>query len=281
MTMRYTRKFFAITILAGIFYLPTISPSYSQHLIQKDGSRISIHKIDAFSGWLWKGVTRALELNRDFLVSERNCPTRWYTPKEISWAKKDYRTRIREKWGGIQKYVGNKCDIILIFDKNGQLQLDLDYLNNNFGHRYTPVNIFIVPKNEKIEYIKGTLEYEHIKTGKQNVRLFNNNRKVVCEGYLEISTNDKGVFDLGCFDKRIEIKGFNTLRNIVFGQTHSVGSGVTNQGSLFLYVTTFMGTALEKEYPGITSATDRDSLLRSVMASKSQTYPENDDDHQY
>lgn len=267
MKSRYKIDLLGIAILAGIFYLPTTSPSYSQHLTQKDGSKIQIHNINAFSGWLRKGVARAINLNRDFLVSERNCPTRWYAPKEIAWAKKNYRNRIRNRWYGIQEYVGKKCDIVAIFNKEGRLQVDLDYLNKNFGRRYTPLNIFIAPKSGKVDYLKGTLEYEHNKTGKQDVRLFNGDRKLACEGYIEILTNDKGGFYLNCFDKQANIRGFNELRNVVFGQLHSVGSGVTSDGSGFLYVTKFMGTALEDEYPGITSASDRKALLRSVMKS--------------
>jgi hypothetical protein len=240
------------TILCAAVFLPLlVTSAWATNLKTSDGQTVEsksfpfIKKRQSLQNYLQNGYHRG---SFGLAVSGRVCLTTWFS----SWGSGDpvsrsidkCNKRLEQNLVDYPQKVRSNCSCVSVikdFDVVRDDILDYPYYKGI-------IKIFIKSKAEKLETVRGFLEFEKLGLSKQKVRFFNGENQEVCKGEMEFSTGD-GSFNLDCFGESLKASGIATVKTGVFTKTHSIGSGLLSNGSVFAFITTFTDREIVEKYP--------------------------------
>ncbi len=182
-------------------------------------------------------------------ATPKHCMSNWH----IYWNKSDeeeLKERVVQRCNASfakrstdwKKFTNTKCECKLVM-LDGKIMLAKESLP---GLLTTAVSLYIEQGGQKVT-LRGLLEYEISKLKPQIIKFKNKDGQVVCGGGMNPSLGDDGGFKMTCKGLGFTASGITQV--ITSGKTHSIGSGKTDQGGRFVFVTALMPDELAEKYP--------------------------------
>ncbi len=179
----------------------------------------------------------------------RKCPSQTY----ITWRGPDLDAAKKRALGKCDaslakrypdwaKYSNNECTCQLVMT-DGKLVAP----KKKIPGLLTTVVTMLFEQGEQSVVLRGMLEFEIGKLKPQLLRLLNPDGNLICGGKMNPSLNDDGTFSASCKALGFNAKGITQI--ITSGKTHSFGSGKTDQGGRFIFVTNLMPDEAAEKYP--------------------------------
>ncbi len=182
-------------------------------------------------------------------TTPRKCPSQTY----ITWRNPDPDTAnkralgkcnasLARRYPGWANYSNSECACQLVMTE-GKLVAP----KKKIPGLLTTVVTMLIEQGGQSTVLRGMLEYEINKLKPQLLRLLNPDGNLICGGKMHPSINDDGTFSASCRPLGFNIKG--SAQIITSGKSHSFGSGKTDQGGRFIFVTNLMPDEAAEKYP--------------------------------
>ena len=148
------------------------------------------------------------------------------------------------------KKIQSKCSCVSVIKDDNIARLDI--LKYPFYKQI--IKLYIKQKSGSLETVRGFLEFETPALSKQKIRILNAENSEVCAGEMELSTGD-GSFNLICpsFGEAYLAAGIATIKAGIFTKTHSTGSALLSDGSVFAFITSLTDKEITEKYPNFPS----------------------------
>lgn len=244
------------TILCAAVFLPLlVTSAWATDLKKSDGQTVDsksfpfIKKRQNLQNYLENGEDRG---SFGLAVSGRICLTSY----SLSWGGVDpvsrsidrCNKRLERNLVDYPKKVLSNCSCVSVIKDFDVVRGDiLDY-----PYYKGILKIYVKSKAGKLETVRGFLEFEKPGLSEQKIRVFNGKNQEVCKGEMEFSIGD-GSFNLSCFGESFKAAGISTVKTGLFTKTHSIGSALLSNGSVFAFITTFTDEEIAEEYPNFPS----------------------------